>query len=103
LAFIRDRLPTSQLASLRSPTPVPTFASGTSFQRFSEFPAYETQMKAIFHDVFIYDVAWDVHCAQFPLLEKIKLLLTGEEYMMSATSKLIQLLFEPSPLKIPAL
>jgi hypothetical protein len=47
-------------------------------------------------------LSWDVHCAQFPLLVKIKLLLTGEKYTMSATSKLIQLLFVPSPLKIPA-
>jgi hypothetical protein len=46
-------------------------------------------------------LSWDVHCAQFPLLVKTKLLLTGEEYMMSATSKRIQLLFVPSPLKIP--
>jgi hypothetical protein len=27
-----------------------------SYSRFLEFPAYETQMKAIFHDAFIYDV-----------------------------------------------
>jgi hypothetical protein len=27
-----------------------------SYARYLEFPAYETQMKAIFHDAFIFDV-----------------------------------------------
>lgn len=64
------------------------------YTRFLEFPAYETQMKAIFHDAFIYD--------RCPLLVTLKLLLTREVYMMSVIFKHIQLLSGPSPLKIPA-